>query len=393
MSNAGRGGGEKTEKPTPKRLKEARREGRVARSADVGAWAGILVTSLVLPWAVSRMATGLRELVVQVGAFARSEADPEVALALLGQGLAQALLGALAVGVPLLVVGLAGNIAQGGMHLASKQLKPQVQRMNPVSGVKRMAGPQAMWELVKALIKSAVIGLLVYRSVSAMIPLLVGSGHLPLGAVLGILVGAIISLIRYAAVAGLVMAAADYAVIRRRLGKQLRMSRQEVKDELRTTEGDPHVKGAIRSRQLAMSRNRMIAAVADADVVVVNPTHVAVALRYEPVRGAPRVVAKGAGAIAARIRAEADTHRVPMVADVPLARAIYRACDVGTAIPAELYAAVAQVLAFVLALRARGSAAGTHHLPPSGASRRSLGPADGAVRSASIGSTPVPASR
>jgi flagellar biosynthesis protein FlhB len=119
------------------------------------------------------------------------------------------------------------------------------------------------------------------------------------------------------------------------------MTKQEVKDEHKQAEGDPHVKGQRRARQLAMSRNRMMAEVGEADVVLVNPTHVAVALRYDPAKGAPRVVAKGAGAMAARIREEADRHRVPMVADVPLARTLHGACELGQEIPAELYAAVA----------------------------------------------------
>jgi flagellar biosynthetic protein FlhB len=114
---------------------------------------------------------------------------------------------------------------------------------------------------------------------------------------------------------------------------------------------------------MAMSRNRMMSAVADADVVLVNPTHVAVALRYQPDRGAPRVVAKGAGHVATRIREEADRHRVPMVQDVPLARALHAACDLDQEIPVELFTTVAQVLAFVLALRAKGGAAGTHRVP------------------------------
>ena len=140
------------------------------------------------------------------------------------------------------------------------------------------------------------------------------------------------------------------------------MTKKEVKDENKSSEGDPLIKSQRRSRQLAMSRNRMIAAVASADVVLVNPTHFAVALAYEPGRSAPRVVAKGAGTIAARIREQAETDRVPIVRDVGLARALHSACEIGQEIPVELYNAVAQVLAFVMALRSRGAATGTHHM-------------------------------
>jgi flagellar biosynthetic protein FlhB len=174
---------------------------------------------------------------------------------------------------------------------------------------------------------------------------------------------ATIDVIRIACIAGLVVAVADYLYIQRRNNKQLKMSKQDIKDEHKQSEGDPQLKGAIRSRQIAMSRNRMMADVATADVVLVNPTHVAVALRYDQAKGAPRVVAKGAGTIAAKIRELADTNRVPMVEDVPLARTLYQACEVNQEIPPELYTAVATVLAFVMALKAKGSAAGRHKVP------------------------------
>lgn len=142
------------------------------------------------------------------------------------------------------------------------------------------------------------------------------------------------------------------------------MTLKEVRDENKNMEGDPLIKSQRRSRQLAMSRNRMIAAVADSDVVLVNPTHVAVALKYEPGKSAPRVVAKGAGTIATRIREEAGSRQVPMVRDIPLARALHASCELGQEIPPDLYNAVARILAFVMALKSRGSAAGVHTMAP-----------------------------
>jgi flagellar biosynthetic protein FlhB len=177
----------------------------------------------------------------------------------------------------------------------------------------------------------------------------------------------VLGLVRAAAVAGIVMAAADYFVVRRRTNKQLRMTKEEVKQEYKNTEGDPHVKGQIRARQMQMARNRQMADVPTADVVLVNPTHVAVALRYDASKGAPRVIAKGQGEIATKIRELALEHRVPMVQDVPLARALHASCEVGAEISAEFYGAVAKVLAFVMSLKARGSAAGLHRNPDSAA--------------------------
>src|SRR5690242_9383586 len=144
--------------------------------------------------------------------------------------------------------------------------------------------------------------------------------------------------------------------MRPRTQKKLRMSKQEIKEEYRQTEGDPHIRAQIRAKQMAMARQRMMTDLASADVVLVNPTHVAVALRYDPAKGAPRVVAKGAGAVAAKIREVAAEKRIPMVQDVPLARALHKACDLGSEIPPDLYNAVARVLAFVMTLKAKGSA-------------------------------------
>jgi flagellar biosynthetic protein FlhB len=160
------------------------------------------------------------------------------------------------------------------------------------------------------------------------------------------------------------MAFADFAVVRRRNSKSLKMTKEEVKEEHKSAEGDPHTKSQRRSRALAMARNRMLRDVPSADVVLVNPTHVAVALKYDPAKGAPRVVAKGADNIAAKIREVAEKNRVPMVRDVTLARTLYGSVEIGQEIPPDLYKAVATVLAFIMTLKKRGSVAGTHEIRP-----------------------------
>src|SRR3712207_6723052 len=167
-------------------------------------------------------------------------------------------------------------------------------------------------------------------------------------------------MLRVVAVTGLVIAIADYVVVRVKMMKQLKMSRYEIEQEHKQSEGDPHVKAHRRAVQMSMSRGRMMAEVAEADVLLVNPTHVAVALRYEAAKGAPRVVAKGAGEVAARLRALAEEARVPMVQDIPLARALHASCELGQEVPAQLFTAVARVLAFVMHLGARGVRGGFH---------------------------------
>ncbi|MGQ0843553.1 MAG: EscU/YscU/HrcU family type III secretion system export apparatus switch protein [Sporichthyaceae bacterium] len=360
---------DKTEKPTPKKLHEARKEGQIPRSQDIGAWAGVLVGCFLLQFTIDSGGPRLSRLFERIVAMV-AEPTQAAALALFVDGLAigAILLAPLCLG--LAIATFAAGAAQGGVHLATKHMKPQLKRLNPISGFKRIAGPQAGWEATKTLAKTAIAAYVAYRAVQDTATLLTARGGMPLSASLDITASTTVRLIRDVSIAGLLMGFADYAYQRRRIGKQLKMSMHDVKQEHKQTEGDPHLKGAIRSKQIAMSRNRMMSKVRDADVVLVNPTHVAVALQYRPDRGAPRVVAKGAGHVATRIREEATRHRVPMVSDVPLARAIHGACALEQEIPAELFAAVAQVLAFVLSLKARGSAAGTHRLPPTPAGRR-----------------------
>jgi flagellar biosynthetic protein FlhB len=165
---------------------------------------------------------------------------------------------------------------------------------------------------------------------------------------------------RVVAVTGLVIAVADYVVVRAKTMKQLRMSKYEITQEHKQSEGDPHMKAHRRAVAMSMSRNRMMAEVATADVLLVNPVHVAVALKYEAVKGAPRVVAKGAGEVAAKLRERAAEARVPLVQDIPLARALHASCEIGQEVPPQLFTAVARVLAFVMHLSARGVRGGFH---------------------------------
>jgi flagellar biosynthesis protein FlhB len=352
--------GEKTEKPTPKRRKESRKEGQVARTQELGGWASVLAFGMAAPVLLSKEFHSLWAL------FERSLTLTEhpttsVALDLLGEAARHVFVVLLVLGSIVMVIGVASALAQGGFVLATKSVKPTAAKLNPLKGAKRIFGPQAAWEGVKMLLKSSLVGLLVYGAIRGLMPLV--GGMVPIQATLQQVSHSALGLMRNIALAGLALAAADYAMQRRRVGKQTRMSKEEVKQEHKQSEGDPMLKGAIRARQLAASRNRMIADVATADVVLVNPTHVAVALRYEADLGAPRVVARGAGAIAAKIRERAAEERVPLVRDIPLARALYSSTNVGQTIPSELFNAVATVLAFVISRRSAGQRGGEHRSP------------------------------
>lgn len=356
------GGEDKTEKATPKRMRELRRDGALQRSQDISAWLGIGVGALVLPMVVdagSGAAVDQLALVHDVAA----NPTPAVAVTALWDGMGSVLRTLAPLLGVVVLAAVVASAAQGGIHVSTKKLKPTFKQFNLAKGLKQTFGPQAGWNGVKAALKTAAIGLVLWTVVQGFVPLMLGSGSHSLSQILAAAGGGVADVLRTAVVAGLVLAALDVLVVMRRNRKQTRMTKKEIKDENKQSEGDPQLKGAIRSRQIAMSRNRMIAEVATADVVLVNPTHVAVALRYEPGKGAPRVVAKGSGHVAARIRAVAGDGRVPMVEDVPLARALHAACELGQEVPAHLFVAVAKVLAFVMALRRRGAAAGTHRAP------------------------------
>ena len=351
---------EKTEQPTARRRKESRKEGQVPRTQELGGWATLMIVALVLPPLLGRELTALAELMRDCFAL-RGPVEVADATTLLARGTQLVFVTLVVLGSAVMVVGVAAALAQGGFFVATKSVKPSLTKLDPIQGFNRVFGPQALWEGAKMLIKSAVVGFVAYGAVSAIMPLI--GGLVPISAVLEVVNDEVLGLLRTVAVAGLVMAAADYVIVRRRMGKKTRMSKHEVKQESKQTEGDPLLKGAIRSRQLAASRNRMMADVPSADVVLVNPTHVAVALTYDAERGAPRVVARGTGLVAQRIREQAAEHGVPLVRDIPLARALHRSTTVGQEIPAELYAAVAQVLAFVISRRSAGVGGGEHRSP------------------------------
>ncbi len=363
---------EKTEKATPRKLKESRKEGKVARTPELGAWSAILVVAMLAHLLVGRGLDQIRTLMTR-SLMAIAEPQMSTALTLMHDGTMIFLTLTVLLGALIMLVSVALAVAQGGLFFATKSLKPKASRLSPLAGAKRMFGPHALWEGTKMLIRSSLVALFVWRAVNEVLPVV--GGLMPVMVTVRIAADAATGLMRDVALAGLVAAAVEYGIQRRRTGKQVRMTKKEVRDEHKQSEGDPMVRSAIRSRQLAAARNRMMADVATADVVLTNPTHVAVALRYQPEKGTPRVVAKGAGVMAARIRELAEEHRVAMVADIPLARALHASCEVGQEIPAPLFHAVAQVLAFVLSRRAAGSTGGRHQSPRLAADLPEVGPA------------------
>ncbi|MCW2698496.1 MAG: Flagellar biosynthesis pathway, component FlhB [Blastococcus sp.] len=352
-------GGEKTEKPTPQRLKKARKEGQIPRTQELGTWLGVAAASVLLPMMVGNAFESAQRLFVQIGSIA---SHPETAALspLMGQALTAFMTAVLPLALGMMLVGTLASVAQGGVTFSTKSMKPTLKKLNPFPGIKRMFGTQGLWESIKALLKTAALGIVVIVTSDRAQTLVSSAGALPLSAVTDTFTASAILMFRVVAITGLVIAVADYVVVRMKTMKNLKMSKYEITQEHKQSEGDPHMKAHRRGVQMAMSRNRMMREVADADVLLVNPTHVAVALKYDASRGAPRVVAKGAGEVAARLRALAEEARVPMVLDIPLARALHASCDLGQEVPAQLFTAVARVLAFVMHLGARGVRGGFH---------------------------------
>jgi len=353
--------GEKTEQATEKRMREVRSKGQLSRSQDLTAWVAVGAGAVMIPATVG---AGTRATTAQFARIADVAADPspQLALGILGDGLGS-IAGIL---LPMLVVAAAAVLAaaalQGGIHL--KKFTGRFEQLNLLTGAKRMLGAESLWNGGKAVLKTAVVAGVLIVVIQGLMPVLMSAGGLPASQLISAAGSGVTSLVVAAVAAGLALAAVDALVVMRRNRKRTRMTKQEVKDETKNSDGDPLIRSQRRSRQLAMSRNRMMAAIADADVVLVNPTHYAVALRYEPGKSAPRVVAKGAGEVALRIREKAAQDGVPIVKDVPLTRALHAACELGQEIPVEQYGAVARVLAFVQSLTARGSAGSMTTLVP-----------------------------
>lgn len=346
----------KTEKPTPKKIKDSRKEGQFPRTPDAATWVAIAGGAALMPTSVELTGAQVREILAAMPAVAQ-DPSPARALAVLGMLPEAVLIGAAPVCLAAGLGALLATAAQG-VYPSGKVLKPKFSRMNPKEGIKRMFGPKAAWEGLKALLKVVVIAVVVVVVGRDLLPELAAAGSLPISTSVARAADGLESMIWAATVAGLALALADYGYQKHTVTKQLMMSPKDIRDEMKQSEGDPMLKGAIRQKQMAMSRNRMMSQVASADVVLVNPTHLAVALRYQAGRGAPRVVAKGAGAVALRIRELARENRVPVVEDKPLARGIYRICELDEEIPAELYLAVARILAFVMAAGRPGHRAG-----------------------------------
>ncbi len=344
---------EKTEAATPRRIEKAREDGQVARSRELTTFM-LLLGGIAGLWGMGGVLYDqLGSVMEQAFLFERQHAfDAAAMLAhfwVLGE---RTLFALLPLFLLMTILALVAPSLLGGLLISAKSLQPQLSKLNPIKGLKRIFSSQALAELGKAIAKSLLVGSVAVFFLKWHIGELLALSEMPLQQALA-------SALRLAALACGLIALSLIVVVGLDVpyqlwshAKKLRMSKEEIRREHKESEGDPHVKGRIRSQQQAMARSRMMSKVPSADVIVTNPTHYAVALSYqEGSMGAPRVVAKGAEAVAARIRELGREHGVPLLEAAPLARALYYHVDLDREIPAELYTAVAEVLAWAYRLK------------------------------------------
>lgn len=354
-------GGEKTEPATEKKLNDARKEGQVAKSREIANGLGLLALFLVLKLWVGTMATQFLGVfsdiygrIAETVVFWRGhmpENDTAIAFR-------EMILQSVVIMGPLLIIGFivafVSNVIQVGWKPTAKPMMPKFSKLNPISGFKKIFSVNSVVELVKAIAKIGLIVIICYNYLEDKWHLLFLLYDMPLLQALQLAAGTVTDLGIRVAVVYMVIAAADFIYQKVKFARDMRMTKQEVKEEYKQSEGDPQIKGKIRQRMREASQRRMMQDLPQADVVITNPTHYAVAIKYDPeVAEAPLVLAKGEDYLAARIKEIARENQIEIVENKPLARMLYANVDVGQAVPPELYQAVAEVLAFVYHLQGK----------------------------------------
>ena len=356
---------ERTEEPTSRRLQQAKDKGQVARSKELGTAAVLLSAAVGFAMVGPNLARSLHTIMAQMFSLTRDQIFDTSEMLKVWGSVGQELVGPLLSFIVFLAfVAFMGNVVLGGLIFSTKAIMPKTDKMNPVNGFKRMFGVQALVELAKGIAKFAVVAISAYFLLSFYLEdiLTLSTQHLPSNVyqALDILVWMFILLCS----STLLIVAIDIPFQIWNHNKQLKMTKQEVKDEYKDTEGKPEVKGRIRQLQQEMAQKRMMGDVPDADVIVVNPEHYAVAVKYDATRSqAPFVLAKGVDDVAFKIREIAREHDVAIVAAPPLARAIYYTTKIDQEIPEGLFTAVAQVLAYVFQLRQYQRGKGSRPIP------------------------------
>lgn len=349
---------ERTEKPTPKKLQEAREKGQVAKSQEVGS-ALILIGSLgVMVFAGGWMFWSIMKFMHGVFSnLGTLYVEGDSASAFLLEIFQQIFILLTPLIAVLLIVGIGANLMQVGFLFTGEPFIPKFSKFNPISGMKNFVSLKALVELAKSLVKILLISGISYAVLMGEMEKLPSLIQMSVGQILVFIGTASLKILLYSALGMLGMAVLDFIYQKWQFTKDMMMTKQEVKDEWKQSEGDPQVKSKIKKAQREMAMRRMMQAVPDADVIITNPTTLAVAIKYDSQEMiAPKVVAKGAAFLADRIKEIARKNDVPVVENKPLAQVLYKTCDIDATIPDSLYRAVAEVLAYVYRLRQAGRA-------------------------------------
>jgi flagellar biosynthesis protein FlhB len=343
---------ERTEKATPKKREEARKKGQIAQSREIPSVLVLLSALSVFYFAGSWMISQLAEVVRGIfNHLVQRNFGAESAQMLLGHIFHQLFILLAPLLAVIMVAGILANLMQTGFMLTGETLTPKLSKLNPLSGIKRLFSLRSTVEVVKAVLKIIIVGGMAYATLfreMGHIPALV---ELEISQIMAFIGHVALRLGYYTCLVLLVLAGVDYLFQVWQHERDLRMTKQEIKDEHRQYEGDPMVRSRIRAVQREMAMKRMMDAVPDATVVITNPTHIAVAIKFDRSMPAPKVVAKGAGHIAEKIKSLANEHQVPVIEQKPLARTLYKIVEIDQFIPADLYHAVAEILAYVYRLK------------------------------------------
>jgi flagellar biosynthesis protein FlhB len=351
---------ERTEAPSARRLEQAREDGDVPRSRELSTCTVLLAAGVGIWMLGGSVVRQIDDLLASLLSLDRAAIfDPNVLVARIGGQLWQLLLSGIPFAVLLMIAAIASPLLIGGWLFSVNALQPNFTKLNPISGLGNMFSVRALVELFKAIGKTLLVGIVAWLVISRQINTMMGLTGEPLSSGSTHLVHLILT--SFLAIVGslVVIAMIDAPYQMWQYANKLKMTRQELRQESKESDGNPEIKARIRGLQREMARRRMMAAVPKADVVITNPTHYAVALQYKSgSNGAPRVVAKGADAVAARIREIAAQNNVPLLEAPPLARALHQHTELGDEIPAALYMAVAEVLAYVFQLRSYSQSGG-----------------------------------
>lgn len=352
------GGGEKTEPASAKKMTDAREEGQVAKSKELGSALALIALFLILKYFGGSMAQDFLDVFRSIYGKIPELAGGSGTLTVKGAGALMNLMALkiLAILAPVLIIAtataIAADVVQVGWKVTSKPMMPKLSKINPISGFKRMFSVQSLAELVKSILKIGVISYVAYDTLKDQMGFMFILYDMPLPTAIGMVCDMVISLGLKISFIYLIIGFGDYAFQKFKLKKDLKMTKQEVRDEYKNSEGNPEIKGKIKSRMREASQKRMMKAVPTADVVITNPTHFAVAIKYDTEASkAPVVIAKGEDYLAMKIKETAKENKIEIVENKPLARMLYHNVDVDAEIPPELYQAVAEVLAYVYSLK------------------------------------------